>query len=63
MLNKTTSRKFIAPRRQERKERNISPDLARFASLREAFLFQFCKPNSRENFKYLWIDFNRKSAI
>jgi hypothetical protein len=23
MLNRTTSRKFIAPRRQERKERNI----------------------------------------
>jgi hypothetical protein len=42
MLNKTTSRKFIAPRRQERKERNISPNLAGFASLREAFLFRFC---------------------
>jgi hypothetical protein len=39
MFNRTTLRKFIAPRRQERKERNISPNLARFASLREIFFF------------------------
>jgi hypothetical protein len=34
-----TARKFIAPRRQESKERNISPNLARFASLRAVFFF------------------------
>jgi hypothetical protein len=34
MLNRTTPGKFIAPRRQERKERNISLNLARFAALR-----------------------------
>jgi hypothetical protein len=39
MLKKTIPGKFIAPRRQERKERNISPNLARFASLREVFFF------------------------
>jgi hypothetical protein len=39
MLNGTTPGKFIAPRRKERKERNISPNLARFASLREAVFF------------------------
>jgi hypothetical protein len=40
MLNRTTPGKFIAPRRQERKERNISPKLARFAYLREVFFFE-----------------------
>jgi hypothetical protein len=40
MLNGTTPGKFIAPRRKERKERNISPNLARFASLREVFFFE-----------------------
>jgi hypothetical protein len=52
MLNKTTSRKFIAPAKtqpkadqpfswlsQGRKGRNISPNLARFAPLREASFF------------------------
>jgi hypothetical protein len=57
MLNKTTSRKFIAPRRQGRKGRNISPNLARFAPLREASFLGFRKPNASENFKYFCLDF------
>jgi hypothetical protein len=51
MFNRTASRKFIAPRRQERKERNISPNLARFASLREASFFRFPKSNPSEKFQ------------
>jgi hypothetical protein len=58
MLNKTTSRKFIAPAKtqpkadqpfswlsQGRKGRNISPNLARFAPLREASFSRFREPN------------------
>jgi hypothetical protein len=51
MLTKTTSRKFIAPSRQARKERPvlIFRTLAPFAPLRETLFF------SIQNFKYVWL--------
>jgi hypothetical protein len=56
MLCTTTTKKFIALRpvlseskeRQERKEENISPNLARFADLREVSFFRFCKSDPSE---------------
>jgi len=45
-----SSSEFIAPRRQERKERHlpISPNLARFASLRESSFCRFRDPNIQQ---------------
>jgi hypothetical protein len=45
MLNRTTSRKFIAPRRQERKERPIliSPNLGAPFDLAQGMLCAFAR--------------------
>ena len=57
MFNKMTLRKFLPPRRQERKEKSFytSPNLACFASLRESSSPSFCNSRSNPNFKYLWL--------
>jgi hypothetical protein len=55
MLNGRTPGKLIAPRRQERKGKNIFPELGAFASLGEVFLVRFLEPNPREKFKYPWL--------
>jgi hypothetical protein len=49
--NGITSKHFIAPRRQERKEKHdpISPNLACFASLRESSFGRFRKPYSNRH--------------
>src|SRR5881397_1762354 len=54
MLIGTTSRKFIAPRREQRKENNYFSQPWRAS--REVPLFRFRKPNSSENFKHVWLD-------
>src|SRR6266511_2823996 len=58
MFNRTTLRKFIAPRRQARKVRHllISPNLGAFASLRESQVFPIAWFRiGSENFKYIWL--------
>jgi hypothetical protein len=52
MLNRTSSREFIAPRRQARKGRFllIYPNLGAFASLRESLFGRFRNPNFGETF-------------
>ncbi|HSE88791.1 MAG TPA: hypothetical protein VLJ79_21415, partial [Candidatus Binatia bacterium] len=56
MFDKKTLRHFLPPRRQERKEKSffISPNLARFASLRETSVFSdSVVRNTRKNIIYI----------
>jgi len=57
MLNRTTSRKFIAPRRQERKEKNYFSELGVLCVFARGIFFPFRKPISSDNFKYVWLGF------